>query len=236
MFAQSRPILIHSGSDLYWGKQFSNAQVVARWVTPHDRAVLDLVSSAKTFVPNGRMPGYNISERRDRELPAQVRRQAEAVFNALKRSGFSYVSSIYTFGDFIKVSQRIRLPRETLQLDTANCMDISVAFASAIENLDMNPILVIIPGHALTGLRLGPQSSDILYLDLTVLPKGTFRQAEQRAQYWLKKTPTEEVLTVDVAAARRMGIYPLPSPTENILTTTNTTPATTTPGQARGVR
>jgi hypothetical protein len=217
MFAQSRPVLIHSGSDLYWGKQFANAQVVARWVTPHDPAVLALVSEAKRFVPNGRMPGYNINERRESRLPAQVRQQAEAVFNALKRSGFSYVSSIYTFGDFIKVSQRIRLPRETLQLDTANCMDISVAFASAIENLGMNPVLVIIPGHAFTGLRLGPQSPDILYLDLTVLPKGTFRQAEARAQQWLKKTPPDQVLTIDVAAARRMGIYPLPTPTENIL-------------------
>lgn len=210
MFAQSRPVLIHSGNDLYWGKKFANAQVVARWVTPHDPAVLNLVSSAHRFVPNGRMPGYNINERNSRRLPEQVRQQAEAVFNALKRSGFSYVSSIYTFGDFVRDSQRIRLPRETLQLDSANCMDISVAFASAIENLDMDPVLVIIPGHAFTGIRLGPQSPDILYLDLTVLPQGTFRQATDRAQSWLKKTKPDEVLTIDVAAARKMGIYPLP--------------------------
>ena len=212
MFAQSRPVLIHSGNDLYWGNKFANAQVVARWVTPHDPAVLNLVSSAHRFVPNGRMPGYNISERNAKQLPDQVRRQAEAVFNALKRSGFSYVSSIYTFGDFVRDSQRIRLPRETLQLDSANCMDISVAFASAIENLDMDPVLVIIPGHAFTGVKLGPQSSDVLYLDLTVLPQGSFKQAEARAHQWLKKTKQEEVLTIDVAAARRMGIYPLPTP------------------------
>jgi hypothetical protein len=211
MFAQSRPVLIHSGNDLYWGKKFANAQVVARWVTPHDPAVLNLVSTAHRFVPNGRMPGYNVSERNAKRLPVQVRQQAEAVFNALKRSGFSYVSSIYTFGDFVRDSQRIRLPRETLQLDSANCMDISVAFASAIENLDMDPVLVISPGHAFTGVRLGPQSSDTLYLDLTVLPQGTFEQAVTRAQQWLKKTKPEEVLTIDVASARRMGIYPLPS-------------------------
>ncbi len=234
MFAQSRPILIHSGSDLYWGKQFANAQVVARWVTPHDPAILELVSKAKRFVPNGRMPGYNINERNGRLLPAQVRRQAEAVFKALKRSGFSYVSSIYTFGDFVKVAQRIRLPGETLRLDTANCMDISVAFASAIENLDMDPVLVVIPGHAFTGLRLGPQSSDILYLDLTVLPQGTFQQAEQRAENWLKKTPPDQVLTIDVAAARRMGIYPLPTPIETILDATASPgdKATSTPGES----
>ena len=51
--------------------------------------------------------------------------------------------------------------------------------------------------------------SKILYLDLTVLPRGTFQQAVARAQGWLKKTPPEQVLTVDVAAARAMGIYPM---------------------------
>lgn len=211
-FAQAHPVLIHSGSDLYWGKQFANAQVVARWVTPHDPAVLNLVSDAKSFVPNGRMPGYNSPVRVGAQatMAAQVRRQAEAVFKAIQRSGFSYVSSIYTFGGFTDVAQRIRLPRETLQLDTANCMDISVTFASAIENLDMKPVLVVVPGHAFAGVRLGPDSSDILYLDLTVLPQGTFQQAVARAQQWMKKTPAEQVLTVDVASARRMGIYPLP--------------------------
>lgn len=218
MFAQSRPVLIHSGSDLYWGKQFSNAQVVARWITPHDPAVMQLVSEAHKFVPNGRMPGYNTTSESKTALAAKVKRQAEAVFKALKGSGFNYVSSIYTFGGFTDVAQRIRLPRETLSLDSANCMDISVTFASAIENLGMKPVVVIVPGHAWTGVRLGPDSSDILYLDLTVLPKGNFTQAQQRAQYWLKKTPPEQVLTIDVASARRMGIYPLPSPAERKVT------------------
>src|SRR6185369_6612993 len=221
MFAQTRPVLIHSGNDLYWGKQFGNAQVVARRVTPHDPAVLSLVSNAHQYISKGRMPGYNVNERDAKRLPEQVTRQAEAVFNALKHSGFSYVSSIYTFGDFVRDSQRIRLPRETLSLDSANCMDISVAFASAIENLGMDPILVIIPGHAFTGVRLGPQSPEILYLDLTVLPNGSFQQSIARAQQWIKKSKPEEVLTIDVAAARRMGIYPLSGAAQNVASATN---------------
>ncbi len=224
MFAQARPVLIHSGSDLYWGKQFGNAQLISRWVTPHDPAVLQLVSNAHKFIANGRMPGYNQANPNKSALAQQVTQQAEAVFKALQRSGFSYVSSIYTFGGFTDVAQRIRLPRETLSLDSANCMDISVAFASAIENLGMKPVIVIVPGHAFTGVRLGPDSPDILYLDLTVLPKGSLKQAQQRAMYWLRKTPAEQVLTVDVASARRMGIYPLPSPSERSLTAENPSP------------
>jgi hypothetical protein len=50
----------------------------------------------------------------------------------------------------------------------------------------------------------------VLYLDLTVLPNGSFEQAEARARRWLAKTPADRVLTVDVAAARALGIYPMP--------------------------
>lgn len=207
VFSQTRTVYLHGASDIYWGKKFANAQFVARWVTPHDPAVLDVVSRARKWMPAGRMPGYNTTHSAVPE--AQVRAQAEAVFHALQQSGISYVSSIFTFGNYAGEAQRIRLPRETLSLANANCIDVSVVFASAMENLDMEPVIVIVPGHAFTGVRLGPQSPRILYLDLTVLPKGTFRQAEARAAYWRKKTPADQTLTVDVAAARTLGIYPM---------------------------
>jgi hypothetical protein len=210
-FAQTRGVLLHAASDLYWGKKFSNAQFVARWVTPHDPAILELVSRARKWAPRGRMPGYNQAQPSPKAVVAQVRTQARAVFESLRQSGISYVSSIFTFGNFAGDAQRIRLPRETLQLRSANCIDVSVAFAAAMENLGMHPVIVIVPGHAFAGVRLGAQSPEVLYLDLTVLPKGSFDGAIARAQYWLKKSAANEVLTVDVAAARTLGIYPMPA-------------------------
>jgi hypothetical protein len=209
-FAQTRGVLLHAASDLYWGKKFSNAQFVARWVTPHDPAILELVSRARKWAPRGRMPGYNQPRPSPEALEAQVRTQARAVFDSLRQSGISYVNSIFTFGNFAGDAQRIRLPRETLQLRSANCIDVSVAFAAAMENLGLHPVIVIVPGHAFAGVRLGPQSPAVLYLDLTVLPKGSFDRAVSRAQYWLRKSAPNEVLTVDVAAARTLGIYPMP--------------------------
>jgi hypothetical protein len=208
-YFQERPVFLHSAYDLYWGKSFSNAQFIARWVTPHDPAVLRLVAEARRYIRNGRMPGYGGSDRLN--VDPQVRAQATAIFQALKHSGVSYVTSIYTFGDFSSDAQRIRLPQETLTLDTANCIDVSVAFASAIENLGMDPAIVIVPGHAFAGVRLSPEAQDWLYLDLTVLPRGTLQQAQARAEHWLKKTPPSQVLMVDVAAARALRIYPIPS-------------------------
>ncbi|HET9363806.1 MAG TPA: hypothetical protein VFP71_02350, partial [Candidatus Angelobacter sp.] len=196
--------------------KFANAQLLARWVTPHDDRVLQLVSSAERLVPGRHLRGYNLIP--GIKLETQVRAQARAVFEAMRRSGISYVSSIYTFGNYPDETQRIRLPRETLQLSNANCIDVSVAFASAMENLGMQPVVVIVPGHAFTGVRLGPNSQKILYLDLTVLPQGTFAAAAARAQAWLKKTPQSEVLTVDIGAARSLGVYPMPVDEKQALT------------------
>ncbi len=211
-FAQQRPVFIHGSSDLYWGRKFSNAQLLARWVTPHDDSVLQLVARAQKLMPGGRLRGYNRVP--GRNLERDVRAQARAVFNALKQSRLSYVSSIYTFGNYPGETERIRLPRETLNLNNANCIDVSVVFASAMENLGMQPLIVVVPGHAFVGVKLGPGSQHILYLDLTVLPEGTFTAASRRAQGWLDKTPQDEVLTVDIGAARSLGVYPLPTPSE----------------------
>jgi hypothetical protein len=60
-------------------------------------------------------------------------------------------------------------------------------------------------------VRLGHDSQKVLYLDLTVLPKGTFAAAAKRAQEWLDKNSPDEVLTVDIGAARSLGIYPMPT-------------------------
>jgi len=209
-FAQQRQVFLHSASDLFWGRKFANAQLLARWVTPHDERVLQLVATSERLLPGRRMRGYNVVP--GVKLENQVRAEAQAVFEAMRRSRINYVTSIYTFGNYPGETQRIRLPRETLQLSNANCIDVSVAFASAMENIGLKPVIVIVPGHAFTGVRLGPNSQDILYLDLTVLPRGTFTAAVARAHAWLKKFPAGEVLTVDIGAARALGVYPMPVP------------------------
>jgi len=209
LYAESHPVLIHGGSEIYWGRQFSNAQMAARWVTPHDSSVLELVSRARSYMPRGRMAGYDRAAKGDAAIARHVRAQAEAIYRTLQRSGISYVSGLFVMGEFVDQAQRIRLPRDVLSLRNANCMDISVTFASAIESLDMQSVLVIVPGHAFTGVRLAPDSEDILYLDLTVLPKGSFDSAITRARQWLRKTPPDQTLVVDVSAARALGIYPL---------------------------
>ena len=142
-------------------------------------------------------------------MAAQVQDEARGVVEAMKHLGVSYVASISTYGKFTSHAERVRLPRETLSLSSADCLDLSVAFASAMENLGLEPVIVLVPGHAFAGVRLARGSSEILYLDLTVMPDGTFEAAAQRARNWLQRTPKAQVNLIDIAAARSRQIYPM---------------------------
>jgi hypothetical protein len=208
-YHETHPLYLHSASDLFWGNKFANAQFIARWVTPHDPTVLKLVSSARDYVRRGRLAGYGLPGRSAPTVAAQVTDEARAVFEAMRHLGVSYVDSASTYGKFTSHSERVRLPGETLSMSSGNCLDLSVAFASAMENLGMEPVIVLVPGHAFTGVRLARGSSEILYLDFTVMPDGTFDAAMRRAQNWLRKTPNAQVNTVDIAAARSRQIYPM---------------------------
>src|SRR5262249_25022629 len=125
LFAQNKSVLVHGSSDIYWGRRFSNAQVLARWVTPHDPAVLKLVADSRRFAPGGRFRGYAQLNGARTPVAGQVRAQSEAVFRGLVRSKISYVNSLFTFGEYVDSAQRVRLPSETLSLSSANCVDVS---------------------------------------------------------------------------------------------------------------
>jgi hypothetical protein len=209
-YNETRPLYLHAASDFFWGSNLVNAPFIARWVTPHDPAVLQLVSSSRKFVPRGRLAGYELPNHGAGDVAAQVKDEVRGVFEAIKQLGLSYVDSTSTYGRFASQTERVRLPGETLALSGANCIDLSVAFASAMENLGMQPVIVLVPGHAFSGVRLGRGSAQILYLDLTVLPDGSFAAAVQRAQSWLQRTPKNRVSLIDIAAARRRQIYPMP--------------------------
>ena len=75
----------------------------------------------------------------------------------------------------------------------------------------MEPVIVVMPGHAFSGVRLGHGSSqDPLTWILTVMPDGTFDAAVRRAQDWLRKTQKAQIDVIDIATARLHQIYPMP--------------------------
>jgi hypothetical protein len=207
------PLRIRSAEDMFWGSRFKYAPFIASWVTPHDPRVEQVLSRAKEFVPGRRLAGYETgktSAQQERSTLLQV----QAIYRALQQAGLSYVKSSSTFGARrnAALAERVRLPNESLRHISANCIDGVVLYASLFENLGMDPVVVLVPGHAYVGVRLTENSSDYLYLETALTGRDSFAAAVRAAQRGMARYPASNIIRVDINQARQAGIFPLPTP------------------------
>lgn len=211
VYSTTIPVRLRATEDMYWGWHFQDARFIASWVTPHDAAVEEVLSQAKEFMPGRRLPGYE-DWKNAAEQTHSTFLQAKAIYNAIQKSGVSYVKSSMTFGANSNISERVRLPRETLRRSSANCIDGAVLYAAAFENLGMDPIIVLVPGHAYVGVREAQQSDDYLYIETSLTGRTSFESSVLSANRGLSKVNPADVNRISIAQARAQGIYPMPLP------------------------
>jgi len=194
---------------MYWGAKFEHAAFIASWVTPHEPLVEALLAQAKELTADHRLPGYEDWK----SAAAQERetyREAAAIYSALQRHGLSYVKSSQTLGGHPAVSERVRMPRLTLENRSANCIDAVVLYASLFENLGMDAQILIVPGHAYVGVRVAPRSAKLLLIDAALTGRSTFAEAVASATHGMARQDPASIWKVDVARARLSGIFPMP--------------------------
>lgn len=213
VYATTVPVRLRAADDIYWGSHFQYARFIASWVTPHDPQVEDVLRLAKESVPGRRLPGYEDWK----SSAAQVHEtyvQAQAIYRALQQRGVSYVKSSVTLGGHQGISERVRLPRESLRHVSANCIDGVVMYASLFENLGMDAQVVLVPGHAYVAVREAQNSDSFLYIETTLTGRASFAEAVLSANRGLKKWRPDQVLHIPIRQSRDEGIYPLPAPRE----------------------
>ena len=137
--------------------------------------------------------------------------QARAIYTAVKEQGVSYVKSSMTLGGNQDVSQRVRMPRESFTDNSANCIDGVVAFASFFENLGMDPVVVLVPGHAYVGVRVAQGTRTNTCSSMSRRWRAIdFDAAVRSADTGLAKYGPNEITRIPIDSARRAGIYPMP--------------------------
>ena len=208
-YETTQPVRLRSAEDMFWGKAFKYAPFIASWVTPHDHEVENLLSRAKQFMSDHRLPGYEDWKSQDEQELATYR-QAKAIYTAVQKSGFSYVKSSLTLGDHRGVSERVRMPRVSLSQSSANCIDAAVMYASLFENLGMDATVVLVPGHAYVGVRVAEGSPKFLMIDVALTGRTNFTEAVASAEAGLARHAPSAVTQVIVPQARSAGIYPMP--------------------------
>lgn len=102
----------------------------------------------------------------------EVLRQVFAIWRALQDRGLRYSNTTATpGGSRLILSQHVRFLEDALRSRQANCVDGCVLLASVLRKIELDPFLILVPGHMYVGLYLdgNDQSEASLALDATAL-------------------------------------------------------------------
>ena len=137
--------------------------------------------------------------------------QLGAIHLALKAKGLIY-TNVAT--DFFSGAQNVKTPGESLVTQSANCIDGSLVFASALEALGMEPLIIVVPGHAYVAVRdyPGAEIADDHWtaIETTMIGTATAYEAIQVGTKALfgDFANGKVVSVIDLGAARSAGIVP----------------------------
>jgi hypothetical protein len=229
LYEQTHTIRLHACDTALIAVRAKDGSIVdlsdylAAWVTPRSSMIEQLLRQAADHHPNKSFVGYqgvgSLAQRSD-----VVRAQAQAIFTALKQeANLTYINSTLNMGKQPgQVTQRVRLPNESLTAGgSANCMDGTVLFASLLELASLDPILVIVLGHAFVGWRIWRGEDQYEFLETTMIGSSDFASAQQRGRQQYEDAlakgyfsrglfdPGGFARLVDVAVCRAKGVLPL---------------------------
>jgi hypothetical protein len=210
LYVQTVPVKLRSSEDMFWGAKFQYAPFIASWITPHDERVEEILRKAKEFMPGRRLPGYE-PEKDAAGQEQMTYSEARSIYRALQEAGVSYVKSSMTLGAHQDTSERVRMPESSLRDVSANCIDGVVMYASLFENLGMEPVVLLLPGHAYVGVRLSPKSEKYLYIETAITGRASFEESIASASRGVASLKSNEQIRVSVSDARNTGIFPMPA-------------------------
>ena len=177
-----------------WRDSDRDRQWLPSFVFPRDRAVTKLVEEAQRYVrvlrddPAAGFDGYQSLDE-EREDPSEdVDLQAQAIWSTLLHDWrLGYINPPPTYGrsdDW----QRVRPPSAILRDRAGTCIDLALLFASALELVDIYPVIFLLQGHAFPGYW----RSDASHAEFVDAKGGGSRDAaESRQAGWMVPSYTE---------------------------------------------
>jgi hypothetical protein len=165
------PLWLHDPST---GALVDLTPYLGAFVTPNTPEIMSFLRTVVDKHPEGRLDGYQGSSE-------VVEPQVQALYEALKDTGITYINSVIAFDPQEGTSsQRLRLPRESLRDRAANCLDGTVLVASLLEAMSLNPAIVLVPGHAFAAWETWPDSGEWRYLETTMIGSHDYDAARRR--------------------------------------------------------
>ena len=183
------------------------AQYIACWVTPHIEEIDEITSKAVMRHPQRAFTGYQSS------TPESVCDRVKAIYDELSAMPLTYISRAISFGNSdSQTIQRVLTPRNTLK-SHGNCIDLTVLMASMLESIDINPLIVFIPGHSFLGWEKSAGGKDYDFLECTLIGRASFEQAciEGKKKYIEIKTSKiyKPLQVVNISEMRKKKVFPM---------------------------
>ncbi|MFC1721964.1 zinc ribbon domain-containing protein [Patescibacteria group bacterium] len=205
---ESIPIRILSREDMVWVSEdgATNYQYIAKWVTKDSPEVKELVRVAADYneaicgVPA--MVGYLGDE-------TMVACQLASIFAAMQDYyQIKYIASPESYQT--SNAQKIRLPEDIILERSGLCIETTVLVAAALENLGMEPVIIIIPGHAWVAVKAYPGAPYYFHLETTMLDADVLDAMAAGEDNWYFDGGSA-ISVVDIKKARADGIMPFGS-------------------------
>lgn len=188
------------------GNWLDMTRYLGAFVTPNAPSLMTFERIGASHHPDGHLSGYQGD-------PDDVVSQVKALFEALKEKGhITYVNSVIDFSPEQGFNgQRIRLPRESLADQQANCIDGTVLFASLLEGISLSPAIVLVPGHAFLAWETWRNSNEWKFIETTMIGSHTFEDACASAEHTASTYQQQDQLTLwPLRTLRtRYGILPM---------------------------
>ncbi|UWU75962.1 hypothetical protein N2603_39525 [Bradyrhizobium huanghuaihaiense] len=144
----------------HWGGVNAAPELLAAFVRPTDPSVDVILREASgKLAAAGRddaMDGYR------KKTKTRAWEIADAVWAALVSHSIAYVLPPKSFE---RSGQQIRGPSEILSRKVGTCLDLTLLYASCLEQAGLNPVLVLTEGHAFVGVWLVDEDFSSLVID-----------------------------------------------------------------------
>ncbi|MEW9607162.1 DUF3320 domain-containing protein [Bacteroides sp. L008] len=225
VFSQTYPIDILAYDQ--WGGINVLPEMLAAFITPNHTAILPIIKRAASIL--GQWTDNPSLDEYQSRTPDRVRKQMAAIYTAITEQQIIYSTIPASFEEY---GQRVRLANSVMAQKLGTCLDMALLYASCLEAIGLNALIIITQGHAFAGAWLVPETfPDPTIDDVSLLTKRTaegiyditlvettcmnmghssdFDDAVKQANGKLTDG-NNFILAIDVKRARHSGIRPIP--------------------------
>ena len=228
IFCQTYPIDILAYDQ--WGGLNVLPEMLAAFITPNHTAIVPIIKRAASIL--GQWTDNPSLDEYQSRTPDRVRKQMAAIYTAITEQQIIYSTIPASFEEY---GQRVRLADSVMAQKLGTCLDMALLYASCLEAIGLNALIIITQGHAFAGAWLVPETfPDPTIDDVSLLTKRTaegiyditlvettcmnmghssdFDNAVKKANGKLTDG-NSFILAIDVKRARHSGIRPIPQRT-----------------------